>query len=85
VARPAPKPTSFYSVQLAAYDTPDQATRLMRLLVSRGIDARVDGKMRPFRVRVGKYTTRAQAVKAAATLKSRGHSGFVVLVSTASR
>jgi cell division septation protein DedD len=80
-AKPAAKtPTEFYSVQLAAYDTREQATNLRKLLVSRGIDARVDGTVRPFRVRVGKYTTRAQATKAAATLKTKGHTGFVTLV-----
>jgi hypothetical protein len=31
-------------------------------------------------VRVGKYATRADAVKAAATLKSQGHNGFITLV-----
>jgi len=31
-------------------------------------------------VRVGKYATRAEAVKAAATLKSQGIGGFVTLV-----
>jgi cell division septation protein DedD len=81
-ARPVARPTAtaFYSVQVAAYDAPEPATRLARLLVSRGIEARVDGKVRPFRVRVGKYTTRAAAVKAAATLKSQGYPGFVTLV-----
>ena len=48
--------------------------------VVRGIQARVDGKTRPYRVRVGKYGTRAEAVKAAATLKSQGIGGFVTLV-----
>lgn len=80
-ARPAPaKATAFYSVQVAAYDSPEPATRLVRVLVARGIEARVDGKARPFRVRVGKYTTRAAAVKAAATLKAQGYAGFVTLV-----
>lgn len=79
--RPAPaKATAFYSVQVAAYDSPEPATRLVRVLVARGIEARVDGKARPFRVRVGKYTTRAAAVRAAATLKAQGYAGFVTLV-----
>lgn len=81
---PAKAPTEFFSVQIAAYDSAEPATRLMKLLVSRGIDARVDGKARPFRVRVGKYATRAQATKAAATLKSQGHGGFVTLVKAGS-
>lgn len=71
---------SFYSVQIAAYDSKEPATRMARVLASRGLEARVDGKSRPFRVRVGKYATRAEAVKAQATLKSQGISGFVALV-----
>ena len=87
---PAPKPAAatpktasgvaFYSVQVAAYESPEPATRMARMLVSRGLQARVDGKTRPYRVRVGKYATRAEAVKAAATLKSQGIGGFVTLV-----
>ena len=92
VARPAaPKPAtappstagsqrSFYSVQVAAYDSKEPATRMARTLVARGLEARVDGKARPFRVRIGKYASRADAVKAQASLKSQGLSGFVALV-----
>jgi hypothetical protein len=91
-ARPAaPRPVSappstataqktFYSVQVAAYDSQEPASRMARSLVARGLEARVDGKVRPFRVRIGKYATRAEAVKAQATLKSQGISGFVALV-----
>jgi cell division protein FtsN len=72
--------SSFYSVQVAAYESREPATRMARLLVSRGLEARVDGKTRPYRVRVGKYSARSEAVKAAATLKSQGIGGFVTLV-----
>jgi len=71
---------AFYSVQVAAYDSPEPAGRMARMLKSRGHEARVDGKTRPFRVRVGKFDTRAEAVKAAAGLKSQGIGGFVTLV-----
>lgn len=83
-ARPsAPRSTAqFYSVQVAAYDSPEPAARLRDLLVSRGIEARVDGSARPYRVRVGKYGTRADAARAAARLKSQGHAGFITLVSS---
>jgi cell division protein FtsN len=67
-------------VQVAAYESREPATRMARMLVSRGLEARVDGKARPYRVRVGKYTARSEAVKAAATLKSQGIGGFVTLV-----
>ena len=72
--------SAFYSVQVAAYESREPATRMARLLVSRGLEARVDGKTRPYRVRVGKYSARSEAVKAAATLKSQGIGGFVTLV-----
>lgn len=71
---------SFYSVQVAAYDSEEAAQRLTKILVERGIEARVDGASRPFRVRIGRYGTRADAVKALATLKSQGHAGFVTMV-----
>jgi cell division septation protein DedD len=76
-----PAAPSFYSVQLAAYDSQDAATRMVQQLAARGIDARVDGAKAPFRVRVGKYQTRADAAKASADLKGKGHSGFITLVS----
>lgn len=72
--------TSFYSVQIAAYETHQAASRLANQLSERGIQARVDGTDRPFRVRVGKYRTRADAVKAATALKAQGHNGFITLV-----
>ena len=71
---------AFYSVQVAAYDSPEPATRMAQMLKTRGLDARVDGKTRPYRVRVGKYTTRAAAVKAVANLKAQGIGGFVAIV-----
>lgn len=71
---------SYYSVQIAAYNSREPAQNLVNLLVERGIEARVDGAASPFRVRIGKYATRADAVKAAATLKSQGHNGFITLV-----
>jgi len=74
-------PERYYSVQVAAYDSVEPAQRMAQLLVSRGLEARVDGTTRPFRVRVGKYKTRADAAKAAAALKAQGQDAFVTLVS----
>jgi cell division septation protein DedD len=71
---------SFYSVQIAAYDSDEAAQRVVKILVERGLDARVDGTTRPFRVRIGRYESRAEAVKAQQTLKSQGHPGFVTVV-----
>jgi len=90
-AAPPPKPVTappstaksdaaFYSVQVAAYDASQPAIRMARMLKTRGLESRVDGTTRPFRVRVGRYSTRAEAVKAAAALKSQGIAGFVTLV-----
>lgn len=84
-ASPATPPSattsaSFYSVQVAAYNSREPAVNLVGTLVERGLEARVDGTGPPYRVRVGKYTTRADAVKAAASLKSQGHNGFITLV-----
>lgn len=84
IAAPAatgPAPAAYYSVQVAAYDSPETASRMVQQLAARGLEARVDGAAAPYRIRVGKYATRADAVKAAADLKAMGHSGFVTLVS----
>ena len=76
---------AFYSVQLAAYDSQESATRMVQQLTGRGIDARVDGAVAPYRVRVGKFSSRADAAKAAADLKAKGHSGFITLVGPPSK
>lgn len=73
-------PAAFYSVQVAAYQSKEPATNLASVLKERGLDARVDGASAPFRVRVGKYSTRAEAVKAQASLKAQGQNGFITLV-----
>jgi cell division septation protein DedD len=79
-AAPSTTSASFYSVQIAAYNSREPALNLANLLVERGLEARVDGIAAPFRVRVGKYSTRADAAKAAASLKAQGHNGFITLV-----
>ncbi len=71
---------SYYSVQVAAYQSKEPALNLVSLLKERGLEARVDGSKAPYRVRVGKYTTRAAAVKAQASLKAQGQNGFITLV-----
>jgi cell division protein FtsN len=78
-------PSAYYSVQVAAFDAPEAASHMAKQLADRRIDARVDGTSPPFRVRVGKYTTRADAVKAAADLKAMGHNGFITLVNPGAR
>lgn len=77
-AATTPAPASArYSVQLAAFDTKQEAEQLVKRLGARSIDARVDGEVKPFRVRTGYYATRAQANAALAKLKQGGQTGFV--------
>lgn len=85
-AAPAPvtkEPTSSvpkgarFSVQLAAFDTRDEAERFVKRLIARDIEARVDGEEKPFRVRVGYFGTRAGANAELAKLKKGGNAGFI--------
>jgi len=66
-----------YSVQVAAFDTAEEAERLVQRLGGRGINARVDGTEKPFRVRVGYFGTRAGANAELAKLKKSGQDGFI--------
>jgi hypothetical protein len=66
-----------YSVQLAAYFTRAEAVAAVQRFTQRDIAARVDGEQKPFRVRVGYYATRADAVNALNRLKKLGLDGFV--------
>ena len=75
--RSAPDSVTIYSLQVAAYDTKPPADRMAKSLVARGIDARVDGTVRPFRVRIGTYATQAEALQAIAALKVKGITGFL--------
>ena len=49
----------------------------MQRLGARGINARVDGTEKPFRVRVGYFGTRAGANAELAKLKKSGQDGFI--------
>jgi len=69
--------TGAFSVQLAAYNTRREADEAVARLTRRGLDVRVDGDVKPFRVRSGRYATRAQAAAALAELKTKGVSGFI--------
>jgi cell division protein FtsN len=71
---------SVYSVQVAAYNHKADASKLASSLIKRGYAARVDGDAVPFRVRVGRYSTAAEAEKALAKIKAKHMSGFVVRV-----
>jgi hypothetical protein len=71
------RPSTMYTVQLAAYDTRPPAEQLVKKLATRGVKARVSGTARPFRVRLDFYRTRQEAAAVVASLKSRGMIGFV--------
>ncbi len=69
-----------YSVQVAAYNHKADASKLASSLVKRGYAARVDGDTAPFRVRIGRYPTAGEAVKAFAKIKAKHMDGFVLRV-----
>jgi cell division protein FtsN len=64
-------------VQVGAYPTREAAESHRKGLVARGVDARVTGSAKPYRVRVGFYDTRAQAEAAAQRLKAKQISVYV--------
>ena len=66
-----------YTIQLAAYNTRPEAERMVATLVKRGLQARVSGTAKPFRVRLQYFATRSAAASEAAALKARGIIGFV--------
>ena len=74
----APAARSVFSVQVAAYNTRAPAEQLAAKLYRRGVAARVDGQSAPYRVRVGRYRTHAEAADAAERLRAQRISGIVV-------
>jgi len=72
------KPPSGYSVQVAAYTRKPEADKLASSLTKRGYQARVDGNMAPFRVRIGRYATTKDAEDALKKIKAQYMDGFVV-------
>jgi cell division protein FtsN len=84
VVKPPVKPTTTtsrpitYSVQVAAYNRRAEADRLTASLTKRGYQARVDGDVAPFRVRIGRYATNKDAEDALKRIKAKQMDGFVV-------
>ena len=70
--------TSGYSVQVAAYTKKPEAENLVSALKKRGYEARVDGSVAPFRVRIGRYATEKDAESALKRIKAKHMEGFVV-------
>jgi tetratricopeptide (TPR) repeat protein len=70
-----------WSVQIAAVSTRSEAVALSQKLTAKGYASRVDGETAPFRVRFGRYATRAAAAAAAESYKTKEKSAaFVVEV-----
>jgi cell division septation protein DedD len=69
-----------YAVQVAAYDVRSEAEQMSQRLRRSGLDSHVDGEKRPFRVRVGRFSSRAEAEQALRDLKARKLSGFVAVI-----
>jgi ATP/maltotriose-dependent transcriptional regulator MalT len=66
-----------YTLQVAAYGSKADADALAKRLKARGVDVRVAGTARMFRVRIGHYETRAAAAAAARELKAKKIDAFV--------
>lgn len=77
---PAPRRTGAFTVQIAAYDTKSAADRLASKLRGQGLEARVVGTKKPFRVRVGRYATRAEAEDASRRIDAVAKSNSIVVV-----
>jgi cell division septation protein DedD len=75
--RPGPGAAE-YSVQVAAYNKKTDAQALVSSLIKRGYQARVDGSVAPFRVRIGRYPTTKEAEAALKQIKAKRMDGFVV-------
>jgi len=81
IVSPAPASSaSSYSVQVAATNTRVGAQAIVTRMAGRGYQARIDGTSAPFRVRVGRYATRAAATRALNDMKAKGIDGFVAAI-----
>lgn len=67
-----------FSVQVAAYNARREATSLATRLKERGFEARVVGDQAPWRVRIGRYATRAEATAVLARVRAARLNGMVV-------
>jgi hypothetical protein len=79
-AAPAAAAARTYSVQVAATSTRAGAQAIVDRMSARGYQARIDGTAAPFRVRVGRYDTRAAATRALNEMKAKGIDGFIAII-----
>ncbi|MCC6318135.1 MAG: SPOR domain-containing protein [Gemmatimonadaceae bacterium] len=75
---PSAEPAREYSVQVAAFARKRDAEALSSRLKARGFQVRVVGVRAPYRVRVGRYPTRDEAVAAQGRMKRSRVNGIVV-------
>lgn len=68
-----------WSVQVAAMGSAAEAQALVARLRAKGYEARVDGGTAPFRVRFGRFPTRAAAAAAAEDYKTKERAGAFVV------
>lgn len=74
----APSAATRFAVQFAAYNDRPGAEQFAAVLQGRGIIARVEGTEKPFRVRAGRFRTRAEAEASAALWRRPGQAAIVV-------
>ncbi len=67
-----------FTVQIAAYSRKADADALHRRLKARGFDVRVTGSRAPYRVRIGRYDTKADATAALGRMRGYNVRGIVV-------
>lgn len=73
----APKTAGRFTVQVCACASRAEADGLVKRLKTNGFEARVVGSAKPFRVRVGRYDTRAAATTAAGKIRAKKFDAFV--------
>ena len=74
----APSAATRFAVQFAAYSDRPGAEQFAAVLQGRGIIARVEGTEKPFRVRAGRFRTRAEAEASAALWRRPGQAAIVI-------
>jgi hypothetical protein len=76
-ASPSSSKAGRYTLQVAAFPKRSDADALAKRLKARGLDVRVVGASKVFRVRIGRYETRSAAAAAAQQLKAKKIIAFV--------
>jgi len=74
----APTAAIRYAVQFAAYANRPDAEQFAEQLQRRGIAARVEGQVNPYRVRAGRFSTREEAEATLSVWRRPGQSAIVV-------